>query len=399
MDISVWKERLESWLEPRLPEMLALLETMVSTETCSHDGEDVNRLGDYLANYMREHGFGSLKLPKPPVPEDEPWRANMGNVYTAFSGEPGSGIVIPTHMDTVFPKGTLASWGFRVDADRATGPGVADMKGGILIAIFAARALAALDLLDFPLTLTFSCDEELGSVTSSVALKEYARNGWACICPEPAREENSVIGRSKGSGHLRLRVEGKAAHSSMDYASGASAVIELAQKTLDFDALIDLNREIIVNTGLVHGGTSAGTVAPFAESAIHMSYARMSDGLALLDRIRSIAAVMHVPGTASYLSGGIRLPPLEENEANARMLSLVQNAGRHVGVDIVPAYAKWASEAGFFSSALRLPSVCGMGPVGGGFHSDEEFLIVSSLLPRCIMLALTTLQAARTFTP
>jgi len=300
-------------------------------------------------------------------------------------------------MDTVFPGGTVSRWHFEVNGDRATGPGVADMKGGLLINQFAVIALKELGLLDFPVTLTFSCDEELGSVTSSVALTEYMKNGWACISSEPTREFDQVIERSKGSGHLRLRVEGKAAHSSMDYASGASAIIELAEKTLKINKLIDLDREIIVNTGLISGGTSAGTVAPLAESGIHMSYAKMDDGFALLETIRGIAKETTVPGTTSYLSGGIRLPPLEKNEKNAKMQELVKMAGAAVGINVKPIYAKWASEAGLGSYRMKLPSVCGMGPWGGGFHSEDEFLVISSLIPRCKMLALSILLAGQAF--
>lgn len=397
MDLHAINERLDAWLMPRLPEMLSVLEHMVNMDTSSHDGEDVNKLGDWIVNRMGQIGLKTCKLPKTPVPEDEPWRANMGNVFSAYTDEPGTGVFLPGHMDTVFPKGTVSRWKFHLDGDTATGPGVADMKAGLLINQFAVTALKELGYLDFPVTLTFSCDEELGSVTSSGALVEYMKNGWACLCSEPTRDIHQVIERSKGSGHLRLHVDGKGAHSSMDYASGASAIIELSKKTLCIDDLIDLEREIIVNTGLISGGTSAGTVAPWAESGIHMSYAKMDDGFKLLETIKGIASKTFVEGTVSKLSGGIRLPPLEKNENNTKMLELVKTAGKVVGIELQPIYAKWASEAGIGSYKLKLPTVCGMGPLGGGFHSEDEFLVVSSLIPRCKMLALSILLAGHEF--
>jgi glutamate carboxypeptidase len=273
------------------------------------------------------------------------------------------------------------------------------MKGGVLLNIFAVLALRDQGLLTFPVTLTFSCDEELGSVTSTLALKEYVTHGIAVLNCEPSRDWDSVINRSKGSGHLRLKVDGKGAHSSMAYQSGASAISEIAAKTLAYDQLVDLDREIVVNTGLINGGTSAGTVAPFAESALHISFPKTSDGPELVRKIRGIAAHPHVPGTTCRLSGNVRLPPLEKNPGNDALFSLVSKAGRCVGIDVTPTYARWASEAGFFSSVLGIPSVCGLGPVGGEFHSQNEFLLVSSLLPRCKMLALSILQAAREFGP
>ncbi|MDR1828976.1 MAG: M20/M25/M40 family metallo-hydrolase [Methylobacteriaceae bacterium] len=399
MDLLQWKQQLDRWFNDRLPEMITLLQEMVNRDSSSHDGDSVNALGEWLMERMRGYGFDTVKLPKPAVPEDEPWRANLGNVFSAYSHQPGAGIILSGHIDTVFPTGTTSRWRFAVDGDTAIGPGVADMKGGVVLNIFAARALKELGLLSFPLTLTFSCDEELGSVSSMEALKAYVLNGWADLNTEPARDAASVIGRAKGSGHLRLRVEGKGAHSSMDYAAGASAIIEIAEKTLEINKLIDLDREIVVNTGLISGGTSAGTVAPFADSALHMSFPLTADGPALLQKIRDIVARPGVPGTTCTLSGNVRLPPLEDTAQNRELFGLVQAAGACVGLPLEAAYARWASEAGFFSSTLGLPAVCGLGPVGGGFHSEDEYLIVSSMIPRCMTLALAALQAARVFGP
>lgn len=397
MDLHKVERRLDAWLEPRLPQMLTMLETLVTMESCSHNGEDVDKVGEYLTGCLRDKGFATRRLEKVAVPDDEPWRVNMGHVFTAWNHEPGTGIILPGHMDTVFPKGTTGRWAFAVAQGRATGPGVADMKGGLVMNLFVVEALRDLGLLDFPVTLTFSPDEELGSVTCLPTLRGFIRNARAALSTEPTRGRNDIITRSKGSAHIRLHVEGKAAHSSMDYTSGTSATVELAHKILALHELVDLEREIIVNTGLVSGGVSAGTVAPHAEAGLHVSFARMEDGLPLLQEIRARATRPQVDGTRTRVSGDLRLPPLEPGEAHRQLFELAIQSGQLFGMELAPVYARWASEAGFFSAECKVPSLCGMGPLGGNYHSEDEYLEIDTLLPRCKLLALTLLQAGKTF--
>ena len=175
--------------------------------------------------------------------------------------------------------------------------------------IFVARALKELGLMDVPMTLTFSPDEELGSPTTSYHLGRELNGAHAVMCTEPGYVGGGVSVERKGSGHMLLEIEGKSAHAGRNYADGHSAILELAHKILAYDRHVDLEKDITVNTGLISGGTSANSVAPFASARIHLTYPTMSwagAGAA----IREETEKTYVPGTRSHISGGLRLLPL-----------------------------------------------------------------------------------------
>lgn len=402
MSLMQWKRALDELLDDQEGEMLALLERLVGIDSPTQHADGVNRVGETLTEWLRQEGFAVSRLPKPPLPEDEPWQADLADVFMARTHEPsaGPGIGFIGHMDTVFPVGTAASRPFRLDraADRVTGPGVADMKAGLVANLFAARVLRRSGLMDCPMTLMFSPDEELGSPTASKALAAQLPGARAVICSEPGGVGSVVTVSRKGSGHMHLKVKGKAAHAGRSYADGASAILELARKTLAINDLLDLQRGLTVNTGLVSGGTSANSVAPWAESRIHLTYRTLEDGKRVVKGIRDIVAHSAVPGTSATISGGLRLYPLERTPQGDRLFGLVQEVGRMLGMNIVGQHYESAAESGFCSSELGIPTICCMGPEGDNIHSVDEFMIPSTLVPRCKLIALTALLAAREFT-
>ena len=227
MELAQWKEKLDAWFNDKEPEMFALLERIVNMDSFSHDGGDVNRLGETLAAWMAGAGFQAAMLPKRPSPPDEAWMDALGNVFCARSHaeEAGPGVAFIGHMDTVFPAGTAAARPFRLDraADRATGPGILDMKAGLVINMFVARALKELDLMPVPMTLTFSPDEELGSPSTTPLLGQVLNGAHAVLCTEPGYPGGGVSVERKGSGHFLLEIQGKSAHAGRNYEEGASA--------------------------------------------------------------------------------------------------------------------------------------------------------------------------------
>lgn len=397
MPLAEWKRALDALLDHQENEMLALLERLVSIDSPTADAAGVNRVGELLTGWLAQEGFAVFRLPKPAVPEDEPWQASLGDAFMArtHDANSGPGIGFIGHMDTVFPSGTASSRPFRLDrtADRATGPGVADMKAGLVANLFAARALKQLGL-KCPMTLLFSPDEELGSPTASRALGEHLPGALAVICAEPGGVGQIVTLSRKGSGHMHLKIQGKAAHAGRSYAEGASAILELAHKILAIDAFLDLSRGLTVNTGLISGGTSANSLAPGAEARIHLTYRTLEDGKRTVAGIKEAVSHPVVPGTTATISGGLRLYPLERTPQNDRLFALVQEAGRTLGMNITGQHYESAAESGFCSSQLGIPTICCMGPEGDNIHSVDEFMIPSTLVPRCKLIALTALQAA-----
>ena len=237
MDLTLWKDKLDAYLDPQEGDMLRLLERIVNMDSFTTDAQDVDQLGTVLTDWLREAGFQTFMMPKTEAPADEPWQADLGHVFMAktHGREAEPGIVFLGHMDTVFPKGTAQARPFKIEGDRATGPGVADMKAGLVANLFAARALKRLGLIDCPMTLMFSPDEELGSPSASRTLAQVLPGARAAINSEPGGPGGLVTVSRKGSGHMFLKVQGKASHAGRCYADGASAILEIAHKTLAID--------------------------------------------------------------------------------------------------------------------------------------------------------------------
>ena len=226
----------------------------------------------------------------------------------------------------------------------------------------------------------------------------FAPGARAAINSEPGGPGGLVTVSRKGSGHMFLKVQGKASHAGRCYADGASAILEIAHKTLAIDTFLDLDRGLTVNTGLISGGVSANSVAPWAESRIHLTYRTLEDGQKVVACIRDAVSRTVIPGTSASISGGLRLYPFERCEAGDKLFGLVKDAGELLGMSIKGQHYDSASEAGF-SSSLGVPTICNMGPEGEHIHSLNEYLVPSSIVKRCKLIALTALQASRVFQP
>ncbi|HIU17368.1 MAG TPA: M20 family metallopeptidase [Candidatus Avidesulfovibrio excrementigallinarum] len=401
MEMQQHAERIGAYLDRRQAEIMAMIERLVNMDSFSLDGGDVDNVGRLVADWLRQAGFDVEVRGKPALGEGEAWMAGLGNLVVARTHprEAGPGIVFLAHMDTVFPRGTAASHPFRMDGDRAFGPGVADMKAGVAAVLFAARALNDLGLMPVPMTLMFSPDEELGSPVTTRHYRELLPGARAVLCAEPGFPVGGVTTERNGAGHMHLRVDGVAAHAGRCYEQGASAIIELAHKIVALDKLVDLERDVKVNTGLVDGGTSANSVAPHAEARLYLSFRTVEDAEQLVQDIRAIASRTFVPRTTTTLTGGIRLHPLRPGADTMMLFDMASRAGDAIGYALRTNTARGASEAGFTSSALGIPSLCSMGPEGAGLHSPDEYLVPSTILPRCKILALTAIQAAQAFAP
>ena len=400
MDLTLWKGKLDAYLDPQEGDMLRLLERIVNMDSFTTDAQDVDQLGTVLTDWLREAGFQTFMMPKTEAPADEPWQADLGHVFMAktHGREAEPGIVFLGHMDTVFPKGTAQARPFKIEGDRATGPGVADMKAGVVANMVAARALKDLGLIDVPMTLMFSPDEELGAPTATRVYRERISGARAVICAEPGFPDGGVTTERRGSGHFHMRISGISAHAGRCYEDGASAILELAHKIVALDAFVDAQAQTIVNTGLISGGNSANAVAPWADARIHITFNTVDAAERLVENVRAVAARTFVPRTTTRISGGIRLHPLEYTADVETLFGMAERACAAMGgYTIRRNRALGASEAGFTASVLGIPSICSMGPEGAELHSPSEYLSVDTVLPRCKMIALTAIQAARAF--
>ena len=218
-----------------------------------------------------------------------------------------------------------------MEGGRAYGPGVADMKAGVVANMFAARALKDLGLIDVPMTLMFSPDEELGAPTATRVYRERISGARAVICAEPGFPDGGVTTERRGSGHFHMRISGISAHAGRCYEDGASAILELAHKIVALDAFVDAQAQTIVNTGLISGGNSANAVAPWADARIHITFNTVDAAERLVENVRAVAARTFVPRTTTRISGGIRLHPLEYTADVETLFGMAERACAAMG--------------------------------------------------------------------
>ncbi|WP_243149888.1 M20 family metallopeptidase [Thermaerobacter sp. PB12/4term] len=313
----------------------------------------------------------------------------------AGSAGPGShrrrGILLLAHYDTVWPPGEAARRPFRREGGRGYGPGVFDMKAGIVIGLAALEALAALTgaagadgaVEPPPVTFLLTSDEETGSRTSRTLIEELARHHQAVLVLEPAAAGRLKTAR-KGVGDFRLVVEGREAHAGNDPDRGVSAVEELARQILRLHALTDPGRGTTVNVGVVRGGLRPNVVAGCAEAAVDVRVATLDEARRIEDLFRRWEAVH--PGARVELLGAFERPPMEFTPGNQALFRRAQAVGRRLGMDVEGTAVGGASD-GNFTSALGVPTLDGLGATGDGAHSQDEHVDLDAMPRRAALVA------------
>jgi glutamate carboxypeptidase len=295
-----------------------------------------------------------------------------------FPGE-GSPLLLLAHVDTVWPRGTLATMPWRVDDGRAYGPGSYDMKGGIVVMLEAIRRAQTARALRVVLT----ADEEIGSPTGRETLERAAAGAAAALVVEPPNSKGNLKTARKGLGRFRVRIAGRSAHAG-DPAEGASAIEELARLTLRLHALTDPERRVTVNVGVVSGGTRENVVAAEATAWIDVRAPTIAER-ARLDAIL-LGLETETPGTTLELSGGWTRPPLERSAGSAVLFERAREHGRELGLELREVSASGGSD-GNLVGALGVPVLDGLGAEGAGAHAIDEHVVVASLPVRADLLA------------
>jgi glutamate carboxypeptidase len=370
-------EQIRSWLSSQRESMLKLIERVVNIDSGSYDKAGVDAVGEAFAEFFASHDIEVERFP----------RDVSGDIFRARIPGPGNApVVLMGHRDTVFPKGEAARRPFSIRDGRAYGPGVCDMKGGLVLNAFVLAAFKKFGGNSAPLVALLTSDEEIGSPQSRGIIEETAQGARAVYNSEPGRANGNVVSRRKGGVFMILDVAGKAAHSGANFEAGHSAIHALAHKTVAIADLTDLPLGITLNVGLVSGGQSVNTVAPSARGEIDMRYARHLDRDRIISAIETIVATEHVPGTSATLTIKGEFLPLEQTEGDARLLAHYKQAALGAGLTLEGESTGGCADSGF-TSAVGTPTLCATGPVGGLAHTPEEYLEVTSLVPRAIALA------------
>jgi glutamate carboxypeptidase len=356
------------------PAMAQTLEQLVMLDSPSSDRAAVNAVGDFLAQ-----AFGALDAHVERLPQTA-----FGDHLRVTWGEGDRQVLLLGHMDTVWPVGETQRRPFRVAGDTATGPGVFDMKGGLVAGLYAVAALRHVGLTPaHRLVFLFNSDEEVGSLTSRPFIEKEAQRSDAVLVLEPSREGALVIWR-KGVGRFELEIQGLASHAGAAHDRGVSAVEEMAHQILRLEGMTDYKRGTTVNVGVVEGGSKVNVRPASAWAAIDLRVTTSAEGQHMTEAILGLQPVN--PKATLMISGGLNRPPWESSLKGQALFDRAQHVGRSLGLDLWPAGTGGGSD-GNFTAALGVPTLDGLGVVGNEAHALSEWADLASLPLRAALLA------------
>ncbi len=376
------------WLAEQQEAMLALLREVVDLDSGSYDKAGVDEVGNRFIGFFESAGMAPTREA----------HATFGDaIHVRLDDAPTNEkpIVLMGHRDTVFPKGEVALRPFRIEGSRAYGPGVADMKAGLVMNAFVMAAFKKFGGNPAPITALITSDEEIASPSSRPIIERVARGARCIFNAEPGRPTGAVVTGRKGGVFMVLEVEGRAAHSGGAFEKGISAIGEMAHKIVAIHKLTDLTRGITLNVGLVRGGQSINTTAPSAVSEIDMRYVQAADRAKTLAAIEQIVATSTVPGATAKLAVRGEFLPLTHTPEAEELFAGYREAAGAVGLTITGEFSGGCADSGF-TAAVGCPTLCSTGPVGGNAHTVEEYLEVGSIVPRAQALALAILRLPAT---
>jgi glutamate carboxypeptidase len=366
-----------------LDRMVETVRELVEIESPSDNKQAADRIAAFLASkfealggrihFHRSNEFGdSLQI-------------DFGGL--SRSGSPNRPpVLLLGHYDTVYPLGTLASMPCKIESGRLRGPGVLDMKSGIALMLHAIEALQAWHgELPRPVTVFLVSDEELGSRSSRKITEALAKKSAGVLVLEPAAGLRGAVKTArKGVGEYTLRVKGVAAHAGLDPGKGHSAILELARQIAAFAKLNNLRRGLSVNAGVIHGGTRTNVIAAEASAEIDVRIKSAIQASVIDRKLRSLKPFDKQ--CKLEMTGGINRLPMERTAGVAALYKKAQEIARQVGWKLEEAAVGGGSD-GNFTAGMGIPTLDGMGGVGEGAHAVHEYIVISELPRRALLLA------------
>jgi glutamate carboxypeptidase len=393
MDVPITRPELDALRDAStraLPAFLTDLETLVSIDCGSYTKAGVDVVGRWVAARFAELG-ASIEV--------RPHESFGDTVIGTFEGADPNGptVLCIGHMDTVFDEGTAAARPFAVDADGiARGPGVTDMKSGLLGGLYAMRALAARgEPLPFErVTFVANPDEEIGSPSSTPHIREIAAASDVCLVLECARANGNIVSSRKGILDARVTIRGRAAHAGVEPEKGRSAVLAAADLITRIHALNGRRDGVTFNVGVVQGGTRPNVVAEHCTLEVDVRAVRRADLEAAEAEIRGLLVALAVPDTSAELTEMARWWPMEKLARSGRLVDHAKALAGRLGFTMDDQATGGASDANT-TAGMDVPSIDGLGPIGGLDHSPDEYLEVASIVPRTALVAALILAIGR----
>lgn len=357
------------YTQTHLPEFLADLEAFIRLEAPSHDLPGLRQVARWIVENFAP--FGTLSQEETP----------NGPLLTLK--RPGSGpkVLVLCHFDTVHPVG---AFGWKLEGDWAFGPGVYDMKGGIVQLLWALRAAEALGLKLPSLEVLFTPDEEVGSLASRAAIERAGKRTDLVLVLEAPMGNGDLKVARKGVGQYRLTAHGKAAHQGVEPEKGVNAIVELAHQIAQVVALQDWEKGTTLGPNVVQGGTVSNVVPDEAHVLIDLRVWQMGEAKRIEGALQALKP--HLPGARLSLEGGINRPPMEPSEASLRLFERARRIGAQVGLNLGAGRVGGGSD-GNFTAALGVPTLDGLGLFGADAHQKTERVAVSQIPQRVALLA------------
>ncbi len=374
------------YLQEHMSDYMQDLQALVEVDCGTHNKAGVDRVGAQMAAHLEALGCQVERLPA----------ESYGDcVVGRLRGRGRLRLLLLGHLDTVYPDGTVAQRPMRVEGNRAYGPGVSDMKSGLLLGVYALRALQATGFDDFAEIIFFcNSEEEVGSPVSRHLYAPLAAQADAALVLESARPNGDIVTERKGGGTVHVRVMGRAAHAGVAPEKGASAVLELAHLTVLAHRLNGVRPGLTVNVGVVRGGTKSNVVADWAEADIDVRIARPEDKDAVWAGLHAEATHPTVSGTRVILSSAGFTPPMPRSPAIAFLAGLAKEEAERLDIPFGETSTGGMSDANW-CAAGGTPVLDGLGPVGGDCHSPGEYLDIDSIVPRTALLGGLIVRAAQ----
>lgn len=367
---------LVSYLTQQLPEALRFLEQMVMLESPSPDKRLVDQFVLFAGSKFAEIGGQA----------DYVATERFGDhLRVRFAGRSGNRILLLGHTDTVWPAGEIRKRPFRIDGGKALGPGVFDMKAGILLMWMAVGALKKIrGGFGKSVTILLTSDEEIGSNSSRALIESEASRSQAVFVLEPSLPGGTLKTARKGVGRFTVKAVGKAAHAGIDPSKGVNAIEEISRQIIKLQKMTDMAHGTTVTVGVVQGGTRSNVVPAEAAAEVDVRMTSIEQAEHIANAIKSLTP--ELPGARLEIRGSINRPPMERTSDTARLFETARKIAAQMGIDLKEGSTGGASD-GNLTSALGIPTLDGLGAIGDGAHAIEEWVDVESLPQRAALLA------------
>ncbi len=365
-------------LERRLDAYLADLRRMTSIDCGTGQKAGIDLVANLAAERMREAG-GAVELIEHPLAGND--------VVGRFRGKGSSRILLLCHSDTVYPPGTAAQRPFRIEEGRIFAPGVADMKSGLLSAIYAVSALLESGFDNFAEVIVECNSDEEGPPRHSIpTIEDLARRVDVVLCMEAARANGDMVSARKGVAGYSIHAAGRESHAGVAPNIGRNAIVALCDRIVEIWGLNGMLEGLTVNPGVITGGTVANTVPGEASCQVDLRVSRAIDVERFDEALQRLLATSIIPDVQFQADKHLGMPPMEKTSLSARLVELAQQAALESGFSVNDTTTGGGSD-GAYAAAVGTPVLDGLGPIGGAAHSEGEYVLIESILPRTAMVA------------